>query len=166
MPVSSIIDDLKNDHKATAALLAQLLRKAQNAQTPEHLASLSILLDEIVGQSEGLHHFMEEQVMNRLLALDDADQYKKILYQMIEDHQILDDLAALVYAQIERGDKPGFRAALIRCADRFVKHHLQHVENEQQRLFFYAERQLTDADWRQLEALKSDWQPDEVHRIA
>ncbi|CAA0124638.1 Uncharacterised protein [BD1-7 clade bacterium] len=151
----AIIDELKQDHRAMAALLVQLQRKAQNAQTPEHLNSLRVLLDEIVAFSDGIHHYMEEQVMNCLLSTEHAEDYKSVLYHMIEDHQILDDLAELVYAQIDRGDRLGFRAALIRSADRFVKHHLQHADNEQKKLFFYAERHLTDEQWHALDIKKA-----------
>jgi hemerythrin-like domain-containing protein len=153
---------LLQEHRRLETIMAAFERHAdeRTLSQPEVLDLLSCLIDYVVEVPDRIHHPMEERINERLVDKG-LTPGERVLVELTTSEHVelaawaarLDrDIDALLShrAEVETGFRQDVSAWL--AAERI------HMQREEQRLFPLLQRQLSDADWRELEAIEAGLQ--------
>lgn len=152
------LDTLREDHGNTARLLDALARQIgifAEEGTPDY--------DVIVGVAEYFldypdlcHHPKEDAIAARLLATQPVEA--AAIADLAGEHELARERARRFRRTMREllGETDIARAAVVEAAGRFIAFERQHMQMEEAVFFPLADRLLTPADWRAIEAELSE----------
>jgi hemerythrin-like domain-containing protein len=153
-PVLSIIRD---EHRTISAVLHALKDLAREAQAPgakPAFAALRAIVRYVDEFPEKLHHPKEDDYLFARLVIRAPDSkvlVEKLKAEHVEGAKLVRELErALVFFEDRAPD--GAREFLD-AVNVYAEFHWQHMRKEEQELLPLAERYLTHADWRLIEAV-------------
>src|SRR5688572_29940484 len=147
---------MKSEHRSISAVLQglkELARMAQDARVRPRFQALRSMVRYIDEYPERLHHPKEdEHLFARLVAR--APETRLLVEELQAEHEegarLIRELErALLF--FEEGWPAGGREFL-ECADRYAEFHWKHMRKEEAQLLPLAERHLTAADWKAIDA--------------
>lgn len=157
--MTKVIEGLRCQHKAISKVLLQLLPMTQQTTFGQRQKQLVIddiryklvELDALIG---GSHHRVEELMMQRLMEKDLQVADKKLVSNMLTDHDLLEVFSELLIVRLQAYVvDDGKKASFIQAMNQFVRHYIQHLHREQTQLFELCENSLIESDWMALNAV-------------
>jgi hemerythrin-like domain-containing protein len=150
MARSSLLSSLREDHVNAARLLDLLTREAQMIRDGDDVDYDVIegVLDYFTGYPDAFHHPLEDQVLNRLLAVD-PDRAAAI-GDLLADHARMRRDTADLFTTLKgvRLEAEIPRDTLLQKLDSFVEMYRAHMAAEEDRFFPLAEEVLGAVDLR------------------
>ncbi len=147
---------IRNEHRAIAAVLHGLkyfAREAQASGTLPDFALLSLMLDYIDGFPEMFHHPKEDRYLFpavRRRAPEMAATIDELEREHSEGAELIRELRRALWRYRDEGGAglPAFAAAV----NRYTEFHWSHMRKEEDQILAVAERALSPADWRPIDA--------------
>jgi hemerythrin-like domain-containing protein len=146
---------IRDEHRTISAVLhalKDLAREAQDPAAPPAFAALRAMVRYIDEFPERLHHPKEDDLLARLVAL--APETRPLADSLRQEHAE----GARLVRELERAllffeDRaPAGAVEFLEAVNAYAEFHWQHMRKEEQELLPLAERCLTDADWRLIDA--------------
>lgn len=148
-----LTETLREEHRGLERLLAALERQIAvfaDGGTPDYDVVRS-LVDYLLDYPERCHHPKEDVVYARLLRTH--PMRAATVLDLLRDHQDLAYSAQLFARAVDAllGDTDIPRAVVVDSARSFVKAERDHMRREEELIFPFADRLLTEADWQWIE---------------
>ena len=159
MPPSAL-SIITAEHRSLAAVLRSLqflIQDIRGRGVEPDFELLSVILDYIDAFPERLHHPKEDQYLFKLLR-ERTDEANVVLDELQTEHSKGEELIhTLRHAlALYRVNGPEGFSAFATAVDGYADFHWKHMRKEEDIVLPLAERALTQADWRAIDAAFSE----------